>query len=98
MRVTPLTHLVATFFVKVKIMKSATTKEVLPESSKRANVRCIECGWKYNFQATSQCPICASDKTYLLSNGSFLASAATISIIVAAFCALIVLAYKTITG
>lgn len=34
----------------------------------------------------------------MLSNGSFLASVATISIIIAAFSGLIVLAYKTITG
>lgn len=96
--ITPILHLHKVFSIKVLRKNVELTREELRAHSKQANVRCMECGWKYNFHSTTQCPVCASDKTYLLSNGSFLASVATISIIVAAFCGLIVLAYRTITG
>jgi hypothetical protein len=31
--------------------------------SKDPNLRCLECGWKYNFQLISQCPICRSERS-----------------------------------
>ena len=97
-RMTPARHVVNTFLVRFGRNSAKVSKEEIRAHSKQANVRCLECGWKYNFHSTTQCPICASDRTYLLSNGFFLASVATISIIIAAFSGLIFLAYKTITG
>ena len=41
--------------------------EVL-QVSKVPSVRCLDCGWKYNIQATDQCPICQSDRARLLAN------------------------------
>lgn len=96
--ITPIRHLHKVFSIKVLGKKLALHREDFQIHSKQANVRCIDCGWKYNFHSINQCPVCTSDKTYLLSNGSFLASVATISLIVSAFCGLIVLAYRAITG
>lgn len=96
--ITPIRHLYEVFSIKVLQKKVDIPRAELRTHSKQANVRCIDCGWKYNFHSINQCPVCTSDKTYLLSNGSFLASVATISLIVAAFCGLIVIAYRTITG
>lgn len=96
--ITPIRHLQKVFSIKVLRRNVELPREELRSHSKQSNVRCLDCGWKYNFHSTPQCPVCTSDKTYLLSNGSFLASVATISLIVTAFCGLIVLAYKTTTG
>lgn len=96
--ITPFRHLLRSFSIKVLNKEVDLPRKELRARSRRANVRCIACGWKYNFHSAAQCPVCASDRTYLLSNGSFLASVVAISITVTVFCGLIVLAYKTITG
>lgn len=66
--------------------------------SKNANVRCLDCGWKYNFTLTPNCPVCASERTYLLSNGTFLNSIFTIALVFAIFAGVLVLAYKALTS
>jgi hypothetical protein len=98
MRVTPLSHLFLSFLRKIRFKKPANPREELRSHSKGANVRCLDCGWKYNFHSAAQCPVCASDRTYLLSNGSFAAGVATFSLIMAVFCGMVILAYRTITG
>ena len=97
-KITPVRHLYQVLLIRLFRKSSAVPREKLLELSKGANVRCLDCGWKYNLHSITQCPLCTSERTYLLSNGSFLASIATISFIVTAFCGLIVIAYRTITG
>jgi Zn finger protein HypA/HybF involved in hydrogenase expression len=97
LRITPLSHLFMTLLIKMNFRQSSMPRKVVLVRSEGANVRCLDCGWKYNFHTTTQCPICSSDKTYLLSNGSFFASVATIVITIAAFSSLIVVAYNAIT-
>ena len=97
-RITPPGHLFKTLLIRTKLRKTNKFPELVGALSRDANVRCLECGWKYNFQSTTQCPICTSERTYLLSNGTFLASALTISLVLALFCGVVVLAYRSITG
>ena len=94
---TPYSHLSQNFSIKFLNKKIEIPREELKALSRRANVRCIDCRWKYNFLSINQCPICASDKTYLLSNGSFLASVATVSLTIAALCSLLIVAYSAIS-
>ena len=96
--ITPFRHLLRNFSIKVLIKEVDLPRKELRAHSRRANVRCIACGWKYNFYSAAQCPVCASDRTYLLSNGSFAAGVATFSLIIALFCGMVILAYQTITG
>lgn len=95
---TPFSHLLQIFSIKFLKNRIERPRDELRALSRRANVRCIDCGWKYNFLSINQCPVCASDRTYLLNNGSFLAGVATISIVITGFCGFIILAYRAITS
>jgi hypothetical protein len=96
-RITPPAHLFKTLLIKTKIRKIDNFPEVVTTLSRDANVRCLDCGWKYNFQSSTQCPICNSERTYLLSKGTFFAGALTIALIVITFCGILILAYRSIT-
>ena len=98
LRITPLSHLFMTLLIKMNFRQSSMPRKVVLVRSKGANVRCLDCGWKYNFLSINQCPVCASDRTYLLHNGSFLAGVATISIVITVFCGFVILAYRAITS
>lgn len=97
-RVMPIGHLCRVFLIKTLVKKTDVPRAEFQALSKGANVRCLDCGWKYNFQSTTHCPVCTSDRTYLLSNGTFLASALTISLVVALSCGILMLAYRAITN
>jgi hypothetical protein len=97
-RVTPVRDLYRVFSIKELNKNSEVHLAEFQALSKGANVRCLDCGWKYNFQSTTQCPICNSERTYLLSNGTFFAGALTIALIVIAFCGILILAYRSITS
>ena len=97
-RVTPVRHLFRVFSIKALNKNADVNWAEFQALSKGANVRCLDCGWKYNFQSTTQCPICTSERTYLLSNGSFFTSVLTISLVVALLCGILILAYITITS
>jgi hypothetical protein len=64
--------------------------------SKDANTRCLNCGWKYNFQHSESCPICQSEKAYLLARGTFLYDLLTIIVVAIAMFSLVLLAYKNV--
>jgi hypothetical protein len=97
-RITPISYLYGVFLIRAFRKKSALSHENIQVLSKGANVRCLDCGWKYNFQSTTQCPICTSEQTYLLSNGTFLASVLTISFVLTLSCGALALAYNSITS
>ncbi len=97
-RITPPRNLLKNFLIKARIKATPGSREEIMALSRKANVRCLECGWKYNLQFTNQCPICASERTYLLNNGTFFTSALTISAVIAFFCGFLILAYVTITS
>ena len=97
-RITPISHLYGVFLIRVFRKKSALSHQKFKALSKGANVRCLDCGWKYNFQSTTHCPICTSERTYLLSNGTFLTSALTISLVLTLSCGALVLVYRSITS
>jgi hypothetical protein len=97
-RVTPIRHLYGVFSIKALNRNANVSWKGIQTLSKDANVRCLDCGWKYNFQSITQCPICTSERTYLLSNGTFLAGIATISLVTTIFCGFVILAYRAITS
>ena len=97
-RVTPIRHLNRVFSIKALNKNAGVPRAELQALSKGANVRCLDCGWKYNFQSTTQCPICNSERTYLLSKGTFFAGALTIALIVITFSGILILAYRSITS
>lgn len=67
-------------------------------SSKGANTRCLECGWKYNFHRSETCPVCKSDKAYLLARGSILHDLLTMLLVSLSLFLLIFLAYRGIVN
>jgi hypothetical protein len=69
--ITPPKHLVSTARRKYFPSSDIPSREELKKVSKNPNLRCLQCGWKYNFKEISICPICSSDRSYLLANGSF---------------------------
>ncbi|MFM1974895.1 MAG: hypothetical protein RL524_882 [Actinomycetota bacterium] len=97
-RVTPIRHLYKVFSIKVLSKNAYVARKEYQALSKGANVRCLDCGWKYNVNSTTQCPICTSERTYLLSNGTFFTGALTIALIVITFCGLLTFAYISITS
>lgn len=48
--------------VKIKIFVGLLP-ESISEVSKKPNLRCLSCGWKYNFSAIDRCPLCGVDKS-----------------------------------
>lgn len=95
-RITPPRQALKSFRVYWEVKKNKPEFVELRSFSQSPNVRCIDCGWKYNFDKSSHCPLCSSEKTYLLSHGSFLGS---VFVYVGAglfFLGFLVLIYKTI--
>ena len=98
MQITTVGNLLRIVLIKLGQRKTEKTRKEIAALSSDANVRCLDCGWKYNFQSTTQCPICTSERTYLLSNGTFLTSALTISLVLTLSCGALVLVYRSITS
>jgi hypothetical protein len=71
-------------FIKLKFAREPFSEFVI--NSKEPTARCIDCGWKYNFQKTLTCPSCSSQSTIPLSAEDPLGSPITwiISILVLA--------------
>ena len=95
-RITPPAHTLIKYRVYLKYFYDKKKFTEIQVVSRKANVRCIDCGWKYNFDKTSACPVCESERTYLLSNGSFLGSLFIYASAGLFFIGLLVLTYKTI--
>lgn len=88
LRVIPLNQAIEIFRIKHLSYGSADTRISILSGSKKANVCCVECSWKYNFQYFSKCPICFSEKTYLLSDGIVLNSLVILVSVIMVICAL----------
>jgi ribosomal protein S27E len=98
MKITSVGNFLKVLLIKMGKRKTIKSRKEIAALSSYANVRCLDCGWKYNVNSTTQCPICTSERTYLLSNGTFFASALTIALIVITFCGILILAYRSITS
>lgn len=98
MQITTIGNMLKVLLIKTGQRKTTKSRKEIAVLSSYANVRCLDCGWKYNFQSTTQCPICNSERTYLLSKGTFFAGALTIALIVITFCGILILAYRSITS
>lgn len=90
LRVIPLNQAIDIFRIKHLNHRTTDTQISILSTSKNANVRCVDCGWKYNFQRVSLCPICFGERTYLLSDGIVLNSLVILVGAVMGICALAV--------
>jgi hypothetical protein len=94
LRITPWKMLWGSFLNRIIRSRITIPHSELRAVSKDANTKCLNCGWKYNFQRTESCPICHSEKAYLLARGTFLYDFLTISVVAIAMFSLVLLAYK----
>ena len=94
LRLTPWRHLRNVFFNRIFSSRIPIPRSELRLLSKNANTRCLNCGWKYNFHLSPRCPICHSEKAYLLSRGSFLYGIVTYLITASLCLSLIIYAFK----
>ena len=54
----------STFKLTYFKLKRSQYSEIL-KVSKEPNLRCLDCGWKYNLDRISYCPSCKSDRSRL---------------------------------
>jgi DNA-directed RNA polymerase subunit RPC12/RpoP len=52
-------------FKRIYLHLTPRKSEEIMRVSKDPNLRCLECGWKYNLDRISACPICGSDRSRL---------------------------------
>ena len=53
-------------FPKVLKLKFGKMPDEIKLASDSPNLRCLNCGWKYNFKFSTTCPLCRSDRSRLL--------------------------------
>jgi hypothetical protein len=53
-------------FIRLKFATDPSSDFVI--NSKKPTARCIDCGWKFNFQKTVACPSCSGQHTIPLSD------------------------------
>lgn len=95
---TPFRHQINILLVKAHVKKTRLPLSEVKSVSKESNVRCLDCGWKYNFNQANNCPNCLSEKTYLLSNGSFFSGFLVSLTSFSVFLILIILGFKNTFG
>ena len=81
---------------KILNSRNSISRAELKLYSKNSNTRCLDCGWKYNFNMSTCCPACQSEKAYLLTRGIFLNDLLSILLVFIAMFSLILLAYKSV--
>lgn len=70
MRITPPSYkgAIRNFFKRIYIRIRKDSFQDLLYKSFDSNLRCLQCGWLYNLDRTSECPICGSDRSRLYKN------------------------------
>jgi hypothetical protein len=98
LHITPLKQVLRNLVIKLTRKGTDIPYKHISDASAHPNVRCLECGWRYDFKKSSGCPICTSERTYLLSNGTLFSGILLPFLAIAAFCALTNYLYSVITG
>jgi len=96
--ITPISHLLKVLKFRLFSRWSEPSRKAILKFSKKANVRCLDCGWKYDFTKISHCPICSSEKAYLLINGGFFSGFVVVSVMLTIFSLVMIFVYKTLVG
>jgi hypothetical protein len=54
---------ISSWLLKFRLHFDNRSGEEILRVSKEPNLRCLDCGWKYNFQLILRCPICRSERS-----------------------------------